>query len=437
MKKEVTVRYVFIAIFLGAIIGLICHHLAPSLDATKEISSYFNLITDIFLRLIKMIIAPLIFSTIVVGIVSMGKSTSIGKITFKAMGWFITASILSLGLGMLFANIFHPGVGLNLAVDASVNTLPTSISTDGFSLKGFITHLFPKSFAEAMANNEILQILIFSIFFGKALSFVNTQYSSIIFKAIEELSHVMFKITEYVMKFAPVAAFSAIASAITVQGFAVFQNYAAFLGSFFLALAVLLTLLFAFAFIFLKKDAFKLAKLIREPVMLAFVTTSSESAYPKTMDALNKFGVPKQITSFVLPLGYSFNLDGSMMYASFAILFIAQAYNIDLSLTQQFLILLTLMITSKGIAGVSKASIVVVAATLSLFKLPEAGLLLILAIDQFLDMGRTATNVVGNSIATAVIARTTPIENTSSEQQITNVQAINPSITATEQQAQT
>lgn len=239
---------------------------------------------------------------------------------------------------------------------------------------------------------------------------------------VEELSHIMFKITEYVMKFAPVAAFSAIASAITVQGVGVFVNYATFLGSFFLALAVLLVILFSVAYIFLRTDTFKLAKLIREPVMLAFVTTSSESAYPKTMDALNKFGVPKQVTSFVLPLGYSFNLDGSMMYAAFAILFIAQAYNIDLSITQQILILLTLMITSKGIAGVSKASIVVVAATLSLFKLPEAGLLLILAIDQFLDMGRTATNVVGNSIATAVIARTTPMEELKPETNMEDVQ---------------
>ncbi len=421
MKKETTVRYVLIAIFLGALIGLLCHYLASSTDQAKEISSYFNLLTNIFLRLIKMIIAPLIFSTIVVGIVSMGNSSSIGKITFKAMGWFITASIISLGLGMLFANVFHPGTGLNLTIDHATNALPTSINTEGFSLNGFITHLFPRSFAEAMANNEILQILIFSIFFGKALSFINNQYTSVIFKIVEELSHIMFKITEYVMKFAPVAAFSAIASAITVQGVGVFVNYATFLGSFFFALGILLLILFLVAYIFLKKDTFKLAKLIREPVMLAFVTTSSESAYPKTMDALNKFGVPKQVTSFVLPLGYSFNLDGSMMYASFAILFIAQAYNIDLSITQQILILLTLMITSKGIAGVSKASIVVVAATLSLFKLPEAGLLLILAIDQFLDMGRTATNVVGNSIATAVIARTTQLEELNQETDLDDV----------------
>ncbi|AXX46107.1 dicarboxylate/amino acid:cation symporter [Acinetobacter baumannii] len=409
MKKETTVRYVFIAIFLGAIIGFICHNLSSTPEQAKEISSYFNLLTDIFLRLIKMIIAPLIFSTIVVGIVSMGRSSSIGKITFKAMAWFISASLISLGLGMLFANVFQPGAGLNLTIDHASNALPTSINTEGFTLSGFITHLFPRSFAEAMANNEILQILIFSIFFGKALSFVNSQYTSLIFKIVEELSNIMFKITEYVMKFAPVAAFSAIASAITIQGISVFANYATFLGSFFLALIILLFILFSFSYLFLKKDTFTLAKLIREPVMLAFVTTSSESAYPKTMDALNKFGVPKQVTSFVLPLGYSFNLDGSMMYAAFAILFIAQAYNIDLSIMQQVLILLTLMITSKGIAGVSKASIVVVAATLSLFKLPEAGLLLILAIDQFLDMGRTATNVVGNSIATAVIARTTQL----------------------------
>lgn len=409
-KKERTVLYVFIAIFLGILVGIMCHNFAPTPADAKEIASYFNMLTDIFLRLIKMIIAPLIFSTLVCGIVAMGRSSSIGKITFKAMGWFITASLISLGLGMLFSNIFQPGAGLNLTVDATANALPKSISTESFTLSNFITHLFPRSFTEAMANNEILQILIFSIFFGKALSVVNSQFTSTIYKVIEELSEVMFKITEYVMKFAPVAAFAAIASAITVQGTSVFANYAKFLGSFYLALALLLFILFSVAYVFLKNDTLRLARLIREPVLIAFVTTSSESAYPKAMDALNKFGVPKQITSFVLPLGYSFNLDGSMMYASFAILFIAQAYNVDLSITQQIVILLTLMITSKGIAGVSKASIVVVAAMLSLFKLPEAGILLVLAIDQFLDMGRTATNVVGNTIATAVIAKTTPVD---------------------------
>lgn len=274
-------------------------------------------------------------------------------------------------------------------------------------LQSFLSHVFPRSIAEAMANNDILQVLVFSIFFGSALAFVNQgkEKDSVIIRLTDELSKIMFRITDYVMMFAPFAVFAAIASAITVQGLGLIVDYGILIAEFYFGLLLLWVILFSVGAIVLKKDIFRLGKLIREPVTLAFATASSESAYPKVMDALNKFGVPKKVTSFVLPLGYSFNLDGSMMYTTFAVLFIAQAYNIDLSFTQQILILLTLMVTSKGIAGVSRASIVVISATLTMFHLPEAGILLLLGIDQFLDMGRTATNVVGNSIATAVVAK--------------------------------
>ncbi|MDU6160013.1 MAG: cation:dicarboxylase symporter family transporter, partial [Acinetobacter sp.] len=280
-------------------------------------------------------------------------------------------------------------------------------ATTGFTLQSFLSHVFPRSIAEAMANNDILQVLVFSIFFGSALAFVNQgkEKDSVIIRLTDELSKIMFRITDYVMMFAPVAVFAAIASAITVQGLGLIVDYGILIAEFYFGLLLLWIILFSVGAIVLKKDIFRLGKLIREPVTLAFATASSESAYPKVMDALNKFGVPKKVTSFVLPLGYSFNLDGSMMYTTFAVLFIAQAYNIDLSFTQQILILLTLMVTSKGIAGVSRASIVVISATLTMFHLPEAGILLLLGIDQFLDMGRTATNVVGNSIATAVVAK--------------------------------
>ncbi len=262
-------------------------------------------------------------------------------------------------------------------------------------------------FHAAMANNDILQVLVFAIFFGSALAYVNQgkEKDSVIIRLTDELSKIMFRITDYVMKFAPIAVFAAIASAITVQGLGLIVDYGILIAEFYFGLLLLWVVLFSVGAIVLKKDIFRLGKLIREPVTLAFATASSESAYPKVMDALNKFGVPKKVTSFVLPLGYSFNLDGSMMYTTFAVLFIAQAYHIDLSFTQQILILLTLMVTSKGIAGVSRASIVVISATLTMFHLPEAGILLLLGIDQFLDMGRTATNVVGNSIATAVVAK--------------------------------
>lgn len=404
MNQKKLLKYILIAMVSGILIGWVCHYALTPLQATN-IASYFKIITDVFLRLIKMIIAPLVFATIVSGIISMGKSTSLGSITLKAMSWFIGASLISLLLGMGLANLFQPGAGMNLIIPKEA--VDVGVSATSLSLQTFITHIFPRSFAEAMANNEILQILIFAIFFGSALAYVQHQSeATVIGKIIDELCRVMFRITDYVMALAPIAVFAAIASAITVQGPQLIIDYSIFIGEFYIGLFILWTILIGFGYIFLKKDIFRLMRFVREPTMLAFATASSEAAYPKTMDALNKFGVPKRITSFVLPLGYSFNLDGSMMYMAFAVLFIAQAYNIDLSFGQQALILFTLMITSKGIAGVSRASIVVIASTLAMFKLPEAGILLILAIDQFLDMGRTATNVIGNSIATAVIART-------------------------------
>lgn len=409
MNQKKLLKFILIAMVLGIVIGCIFHYYLTPVQA-ENIASYFKILTDIFLRLIKMIIAPLVFATIVSGIISMGKSSALGKITLKAMSWFIGASFISLLLGLGLANFFQTGVGMNLPIPTA--PVDVGVSATNLSLQTFITHIFPKSFAEAMANNEILQILIFSIFFGSALAYVNhlQQNGSIIGKMIDELSLVMFKITDYVMTFAPIAVFAAVAGAITVKGPKIILDYGSFMAEFYASLFILWAVIITAGFIFLKKDVFRLLKTIREPVVLGFATASSESAYPKLMESLEKFGVPKRITSFVLPLGYSFNLDGSMIYMTFAVLFIAHAYNIDLSLSQQLLMLLTLMITSKGIAGVSRASLVVIAATLSMFKLPEAGLLLILAVDHFLDMGRTATNIIGNSVATAVIAKTTRLD---------------------------
>jgi Na+/H+-dicarboxylate symporter len=304
---------------------------------------------------------------------------------------------------MLLVNLFQPGLHMNLALtDVAASN---GLKAGEFNLKGFITHVVPKSFAEAMANNEILQILVFSLFFGAALSFVKKQGRSSLDACIEELARIMFRITDYVMRFAPLGVSAAMASAITVEGLGVLVSYGKLIGEFYLGLALLWVLMLIVGYLFLGKGVLSLCKLIREPVLLAFSTASSESAYPKTIEALERFGVTKRISGFVLPLGYSFNLDGSMMYQSFAVLFIAQAYNIDLSLSQQVMLLLVLMATSKGMAGVARGSLVVVAATLPMFHLPEAGLLLIMGIDQIFDMGRTATNVLGNSVATAVVAK--------------------------------
>ncbi|HDR9802332.1 TPA: cation:dicarboxylase symporter family transporter, partial [Burkholderia cenocepacia] len=262
----------------------------------------------------------------------------------------------------------------------------------------------PKSIAEAMANNEILQIVVFSMFFGVALAALGER-GKILVAAIDQLAHVMLKITGYVMKLAPLAVMAAMASTVAVNGLSILLKFAVFMGDFYASLVLLWATLVAAGLLFLGRRVFRLLALIKEAFMLSFATASSEAAYPKILDALDRFGVRRKISSFVMPMGYSFNLDGSMMYCTFATLFIAQAYDIHLSLGTQITMLLILMLTSKGMAGVPRASLVVIAATLHQFNIPEAGLLLILGVDTFLDMGRSATNAVGNSIASAVVAK--------------------------------
>ena len=392
-----------VGMVLGIVVGYICHNLAPDEAAAKEIAGYFSIITDVFLRLIKMIIAPLVFGTLVSGIAGMKDSSSVGRIGVRALGWFVIASLLSLALGMLFVNVLQVGHALNLPLPAV--GADTKLNTSGFNLKDFVSHVFPSSFVDAMAKNEILQILVFSLFFGFGLASVKGEAGKAVTNAVDGLVHVMLKVTDYVMRFAPLGVFAAIAAVITVQGFGVLTTYAKFLGGFYAGLATLWALLIAIGYIFLRGSIFTLLRLLKEPIMLAFSTASSEAAYPKTMEQLENFGVNNKITGFVLPLGYSFNLDGSMMYQAFAALFVAQAYNIEMSFAQQLTMLLVLMVSSKGMAGVPRGSLVVVAAILPMFHLPEAGILLIIGIDQFLDMGRTATNVIGNGIATSVIAK--------------------------------
>jgi len=403
MRKFKLTTWIMIGMVLGVAVGALCHAQAPSPAAAKDIAGYFSLLTDIFLRLIKMIIAPLVFATLVSGIASMSDGATLGRVGFKAFGWFVTASFISLFLGLLFSNLFQPGQMLELTLpDAGA---ATKLATGSFSLKDFITQLVPKSFAEAMANNAILQILMFSLFFGMAAASAGRSGALTIIKLCDELVHIMLTVTGYVMRFAPVGVFAALAAAITVQGFGVLGTYGKLLGSFALALATLWAVLIGAGALFLGSRVFSLLKLLREPIMLGFSTASSESAYPKLLEQLEKFGVNNKIAGFVLPLGYSFNLDGSMLYQAFAALFIAQAYHIDMSLTQQLTMLLVLMVSSKGMAGVPRGSLVVVAAVLPMFGLPEAGLLLIMGIDQLFDMARTGTNVMGNGIATAVVAK--------------------------------
>ncbi|MDX2145708.1 MAG: dicarboxylate/amino acid:cation symporter [Rhodospirillaceae bacterium] len=393
--------YIVLGMILGIVVGYICNENVDAATA-KTIAGYFSILTDIFLRLIKMIIAPLVFSTLVVGIVHVGDTASLGRIGFLTVAWFLAASITSLTLGLMLVHVFEPGLGLDLPLPTS--GADVAIKGSALTLKEFITHVFPKSFFEAMATNEILQIVVFSLFVGVAIASLG-EAGKPLTDLLDRVVMVMLLITGYVMKVAPIAVFAAIAATITTQGLGILVNYVKFVGGFYISLVVLWVVLMAAGSLVIGRRVVDLTKVIREPLLLAFSTASSEAAYPKTLDSLQKFGVPKRIASFVLPLGYSFNLDGSMMYCTFATIFVAQAYGIDLTLGQQITMLFLLMVTSKGMAGVPRASLVVIAATLSFFGIPEEGLLLILAVDQFLDMGRSATNVVGNAVATAAVAK--------------------------------
>jgi Na+/H+-dicarboxylate symporter len=393
---------ILIGMVLGILIGYMVFQQFPDKKSAAQIAGYISLASDVFLRLIKMLIGPLVFSTLVVGIAHMGDASSVGRVFAKALGWFITASLISLLLGLILANLLQPGQNLGLPlpdIGSSAN-----LATAKFTMKDFVTHLVPRSFAEAMANNEILQIVVFSMFFGVALAAMGEK-AKVLIASIDELSHVMLRITGYVMKLAPVAVCAAMAATVAVNGLEILLKFAVFMGDFYLGLILLWSLLVLAGFTVLGPRIFRLLVLIKEAFMLSFATASSEAAYPKILDALDRFGVKRKISSFVMPMGYSFNLDGSMMYCTFATLFIAQAYGIQLSIGTQVTMLLILMLTSKGMAGVPRASLVVIAATLNQFNIPEAGLLLILGVDTFLDMGRSATNAIGNSIATAAVAK--------------------------------
>ncbi|MDR5760759.1 MULTISPECIES: dicarboxylate/amino acid:cation symporter [unclassified Caballeronia] len=402
MKKSSSAVWILVAMVIGIGLGYMVFTSFPDKKAATEIAGYISLVSDVFLRLIKMLIGPLVFSTLVVGIAHMGDAASVGRVFAKALAWFVTASLVSLLLGLLMSNLLRPGDNLGLPlpdIGASAN-----LATSKFTLKDFVGHMVPRSFAESMANNEILQIVVFSMFFGVALAALGEK-GKVLLDAIDQLSHVMLKITGYVMKLAPLAVLAAMAATVAVNGLSILMKFAVFMADFYLSLFILWGLLALAGFFFLGRRVLKLLSLIKEAFMLSFATASSEAAYPKILDALDRFGVRRKISSFVMPMGYSFNLDGSMMYCTFASLFIAQAYNIHLSLTTQLTMLLILMLTSKGMAGVPRASLVVIAATLNQFNIPEAGLLLILGVDTFLDMGRSATNAVGNSIASAVVAK--------------------------------
>jgi Na+/H+-dicarboxylate symporter len=374
---------ILVAMMLGILVGGACHEAFPEHQAAK-IAGNISQVTDWFLVLIKIIVAPLVLSTLIVGITGhMGSGGALGRLGLKTMGWFISASLVALLLGMLMVNLLQPGVGLDLSI-AGTGAVP--------------------NLGTLKEHNETLQILAFAILAGIAIASL-TPHARIVEQAVELVAQIMREITSYVMMAAPLAVFAAIAATVTEKGLGILVISCTLIGEFYLSLVVLWLIIFAAGFLVVGPRVVRLADLLREPLLLAFSIASSEAAYQKTLDRLVQFGVPKPTARFVLPLGYSLNLVGSMMYCTFATLYIGQAYSVTLDLSQQLTMLLLLMLTSKGMPGMPGASLVVISATLSTFNIPQAGLLLIMGVDRFLDMGRSATNVVGHSIAAAAIAR--------------------------------
>ncbi|HEY3590467.1 MAG TPA: dicarboxylate/amino acid:cation symporter [Buttiauxella sp.] len=394
--------FILLFMFAGILSGAAIHEYAAA-DNVKSYAENITIFTDIFLRLIKMVIAPLVFSTLTVGIMKMGETSTIGRVGGKAMVWFISSSILSILVGLFIVTLQHPGAGMNLQVPTG--DVQTGLAVSGMNLKAFISHTIPTSIAGAMSNNEILQIVVFSLFFGIAGASLGEKFNTPLVAALDVVSHIMLKVTGYVMYVAPLAIFAAISSVIATEGLGILLNYAAFIGGYYLAIVLTCMVLIGVGYMVLKRDVFRLLTMLKDPVLVAFTTSSSEAAYPKTLDQLTRFGCSRNIASFVLPIGYSFNLVGSMVYCSFASMFIAQAYNIHLTFSEIVVLMLTLMLASKGIAGVPRSALVVLAATIPSFNIPVAGILLLMGIDHFLDMGRSAINVLGNGVATAMLSK--------------------------------
>jgi Na+/H+-dicarboxylate symporter len=443
MKKPGLIFWIFLAVLMGMIVGYfanqaqrehslkvdkayvtaICRgnselekatlhrlHLTLKRENSKiknTLASRFSWLSDLFLRLIKMIIAPLVFSVLVVGVAKVGDFGSVGRIGLKTLLYFTFATLLALTLGLTIVNVFKPGITMHIEKPEATPQEAretAGVKTTSNDAKSIISHIIPESIVGVMANNEILPIVVFAIFFGLATAASGKQ-GEIVVHFFESVSTIMFKVTNYVMKFAPLGVFGAITAVVTVQGLDVLSGYGMLILYFFSALLFFIfVVLFAICSV-LRIPFFRLLNYMREPILLAFSTASSESAMPKAIESLEKFGCSNRVVSFVLPLGYSFNLDGSIVYMTFATVFIAQAYGIHMTIGEQVKMLLILLVTSKGMAGVPRASLVVIAGMLEMFKIPGEGLLLLLGVDQLLDMGRSATNVVGNAVATAVVSK--------------------------------
>jgi proton glutamate symport protein len=386
-----------IQIFAGLLLGVVVGNFYPAFGVA------IRPLADTFLRLIKMIIAPLLFSTLVVGIAGTGDLKSMGRIGLKAIVYFEVATTIALLIGLLLVNIFKPGAGLAVPLAGDTTTVAAMLQTQPTAWDLFV-HMFPTSVVDAMARGDILQLVVFSSFFGIALAAIGARGRPVL-DLLESTAQAMFKVTSYVMAFAPIGVFAAMAATVGGKGLAVLFTLGKLIALMYVGLAMFVLIVIGGVSYLIGVPFFTFARAIREPFMIAFSTASSEAALPKALEVMERFGVPKNIVGFVLPTGYSFNLDGTTLYLSLASVFVAQLAGVELTIGQQVMMMLTLMLASKGVAGVPRAALVVLTATLTQFGLPLEGAAILLGIDQVMDMGRTAVNVMGNCIATAVVAR--------------------------------
>ncbi len=387
-------QQIILGLVLGVAIGAFLSRSHP------DWAQFFNPFSQLFLRLIKMIIAPLIFSTLVAGVAGAGHAKAVGRMGLRAIIYFEIVTTLALVIGLLAVNILKPGVGLVLPPPSG----PPAISATPQTWDQIILHTVPNSVIEAMAQGDVLQIVVWSLLFAVSLTMIGEKARPIIVWC-ESLAEAMFTFTNIVMRYAPIGVAAAMAYTIGKSGFAVLYNLAWLVGTLYLALAVFYLAVLVPVMVLFRISIRKFFSAVREPAVIAFSTTSSEAALPRAMEAMERLGVPRSVVAFVLPLGYSFNLDGSTLYLSLAAVFVAQAANVQLTIGQQITMLITLMLTSKGVAGVPRASLVILAATLARYSLPLEGVTLILGVDTLMDMGRTMTNVIGNCLASVVVAR--------------------------------
>ena len=394
-------------ILIGLVLGVLVGYLWPSSDVNgvhvAGFAEQVKPLADVFLRMIKMIIAPLLFSTLVVGIAGTGDMKTMGRIGLKAILYFEVATTIALFLGLALVNIFKPGAGMALPLGADTKTAAAMVQSQQHAWD-ILLHMFPTSVVDSMARGDILQVVIFSMFFGIAIAAIGAKGQPVL-DVLESTAQAMFKFTGYVMAFAPIGVFAAIAATVGSKGLGILLTLGKLVGLMYLGLAIFALIVLGGVSYLIRVPFLIFVKAIREPMLIAFTTASSEAALPKSLEIMERFGVPKSIVGFVLPTGYSFNLDGSTLYLSLCSVFVAQMAGVEMTLGQQLVMMLTLMLTSKGVAGVPRAALVVLAATLATFNLPLEGAAILLAIDQIMDMGRTAVNVMGNCIATAVVAR--------------------------------